>query len=117
MADQAAPLAATRSVARQEAPKQRAARPDFATLTGRLLAFGGIAGGLIMEGGKLRDVAQVTAAVIVFGGTCGALMVSTPMGILIGAVRRLTHIFIDRIDSPWMAPISRRFARRCSSIS
>jgi chemotaxis protein MotA len=75
-------------------------RPDIATILGLLLAFGGIIGGLIMEGGKLRDISQITAAIIVLGGTCGAVMVSTPMHILIGAARRLTHVFLDKIDTP-----------------
>ena len=69
-------------------PKARGARPDIATLLGLALAFGGIIGGLIMEGGRLKDISQITAAFIVFGGTCGAVMVSTPMSILLGAIRR-----------------------------
>jgi chemotaxis protein MotA len=100
MADQATPLAAARSVLRVPASKANAARPDIATLGGFVLAFGGILGGLLMEGGKIRDVAQITAAVIVLGGTCGAVMVSTPMGILMGAVRRLIHVFADVSDAP-----------------
>ena len=59
-------------------------RPDMATFFGLILAFGGIVGGLIMEGGKLKDISQITAAIIVLGGTCGAVMVSTPMNILGG---------------------------------
>jgi len=65
-----------------------------------VLAVGGILGGLIMEGGRLRDISQITAAFIVLGGTCGAVMVSTPMGILVGAARRLAHIFVDKADRP-----------------
>ena len=53
-----------------------------------------------MEGGKLRDISQITAAIIVLGGTCGAVMVSTPMHVLIGAVRRLIHVFLDKTDTP-----------------
>jgi chemotaxis protein MotA len=100
MADQATPLTTARSVPRAGSPKRSASRPDIATLSGLLLAFGGIAGGLIMEGGKIKDVAQITAAFIVLGGTCGAVMVSTPMGILLGAARRLVHVFVDKTDSP-----------------
>lgn len=75
-------------------------RPDIATILGLMLAFGGILGGLIMEGGKLRDISQITAAIIVLGGTCGAVMVSTPMHVLMGAGRRLIHVFLDKIDTP-----------------
>ena len=92
MADQAR----SRPVARRSSRT----RPDIATILGLLLAFGGILGGLIMEGGKIRDISQITAAIIVLGGTCGAVMVSTPMHVLIGAARRLIHVFLDKIDSP-----------------
>jgi chemotaxis protein MotA len=69
-------------------------------LLGLILAFGGIVGGLIMEGGKLKDISQFTAAIIVLGGTCGAVMVSTPMNILVAAARRLGNVILDKSDSP-----------------
>ena len=59
--------------------KSASSKPDFATIGGLILAFGGIAGGLIMEGGKIQDVAQVTSALIVLGGTLGAGMITTPL--------------------------------------
>ena len=71
------------------------AKPDLATIAGLVVAFAGILGGLLIEGGKLRDVAQFTAALIVIGGTAGAVMVSTPMHVLQGAVRRLVGVFFD----------------------
>ena len=71
------------------------AKPDLATLAGLVVAFAGILGGLLIEGGKLRDVTQFTAALIVIGGTAGAVMVSTPMRVLQGAVRRLVGVFFD----------------------
>lgn len=76
------------------------ARPDFATVGGILLAFGGIVGGLLMEGGKIRDVSQITAAFIVLGGTFGAVMVSTPIRVLNGAAMRLIHVLMDKTGSP-----------------
>src|SRR5271165_220580 len=99
MADQATPLAVPQSVPRVQS-KQRGARPDLATLSGLVLAFGGIIGGLLMEGGRLRDISQMTAAFIVFGGTCGAVMISTPVSILLGAARRLVHVLVDTTDPP-----------------
>jgi len=57
---------------------------------------GGILGGLILDGGKVADVKQVTAALIVFGGTLGAVMLTTPLGTLIGAVRKLSSIFFEK---------------------
>jgi chemotaxis protein MotA len=91
MADEAKPPTAAR-VPRPSG----SSRPDFATIGGLVLAFGGILGGLILEGGKLRDITQLTAAIIVLGGTCGAVMVSTPMAILRGAARRLLHVVVDK---------------------
>lgn len=71
-------------------------RPDLATVAGLLVAFGGILGGLVLEGGKLSDIAQVTAALIVVGGTLGAVMVTTPMDILKGAARELASVFFEK---------------------
>jgi chemotaxis protein MotA len=75
-------------------------RPDLATIGGLVLALGGIVGGLLLEGGKIRDVAQITAAVIVFGGTFGAVMVTTPHRVLMRAVRKLDLVFVDRAPRP-----------------
>jgi chemotaxis protein MotA len=79
------------------APK---ARPDLATIGGLLLAVGGIAGGLVMEGGRLRDVAQITSAMIVLGGTIGAVMITTPLSVLIRAGKQLGHVFFSSSESP-----------------
>jgi chemotaxis protein MotA len=81
-------------------PKKAASRPDFATVGGILLAFGGILGGLLMEGGRIKDISQITAAIIVLGGTFGAVMVSTPISALKGAAARLVHIFMDPTQPP-----------------
>jgi len=75
-------------------------RPDFATIGGLVLALGGILGGLLLEGGKIRDVAQITAACIVFGGTFGAVLVTTPFPVLSRAVRKLHYVFIERAQHP-----------------
>lgn len=94
--------------AKPESPKAQAptpkkpagSRPDFASAAGLLVAFGGILGGLLMEGGRIKDVSQITAAFIVLGGTCGAVMVSTPLAVLKGAAVRLTHVFLDKTQPP-----------------
>ena len=80
--------------------KKAGSRPDFATVGGLLLAVGGIVGGLLMEGGKIKDVSQITAAFIVLGGTFGAVMVSTPIRVLNGAAMRLIHVLLDKTESP-----------------
>ncbi len=74
-------------------------RPDLATVAGFLLAFGGILGGLILEGGRLQDVAQITAALIVCGGTLGAVLVTTPLGTVLSAVRKLPSIFLSPLQA------------------
>jgi chemotaxis protein MotA len=89
MADAAAPV-----------KKKSASKPDLATIGGLVLAIGGILGGLVMEGGKVKDVAQVTAAIIVLAGTIGAVMVTTPMATLIGAVKKLGLVFFAPDESP-----------------
>ena len=77
-------------------PKAGGPRPDIATLAGLLLAGAGIIGGLILEGGSIKDITQVTAAMIVLGGTIGAVLVSTPLNVAIGAAKRLAAVFLDR---------------------
>ena len=77
-----------------------AARPDLATIGGLVVAFGGILGGLLLEGGKVKDVAQITAALIVFGGTLGAVMVTTPFPVLARAAGKLSHVFVERVQHP-----------------
>ncbi|SRR5258706_6599481 len=70
-------------------------KPDLASWTGLLVGLGAIIGGLLIEGGQIKDVAQFTAAIIVLGGTAGAVMVSTPMPVLKGGLRRLMGVFMD----------------------
>jgi chemotaxis protein MotA len=83
------------------ADKQAASsRPDLATIGGIVLAVGGILGGLLMEGGKIKDISQITAAIIVLGGTLGAVMVSTPISVLKGAVQRIINIVLDKTQPP-----------------
>src|SRR5690349_21646006 len=74
--------------------------PDLATIGGLLVALTGILGGLLLEGGKIKDVAQITAAFIVFGGTLGAVMVTTPMSVLKRAGKNMAVVFFDRAPEP-----------------
>jgi chemotaxis protein MotA len=83
-----------------DAQKAAGSRPDLATIGGIILAVGGIVGGLLLEGGKIRDISQITAAIIVLGGTLGAVMVSTPMSVLKGAILRIIHIVLDKTQPP-----------------
>jgi len=74
----------------------RRGNPDFATLSGAIIAAGSVLGGLILEGGSIRDIAQLTAAVMVVGGTLGAVLISTPIHAFVGAARSLRLLFFDR---------------------
>jgi chemotaxis protein MotA len=74
-------------------------KPDFATLGGIVLAVGGLVGGLLLEGGRLQDIAQITSALIVLGGTIGAVMITTPLSVLIRAARQLCTVFFSSTES------------------
>ena len=84
----------------ESSPKKPSTKPDIATLGGLLLAAGGILGGLVIEGGKLTDIAQVTALMIVLGGTIGAVMVTTPLKTLLRAGKCLGSVFFEHSQSP-----------------
>jgi chemotaxis protein MotA len=79
--------------------KKRSKRLDLSTAAGILVALGGILGGLLIEGGKIRDVLQFTAAMIVLGGTTGAVLVSTPLKVLAGGLRRFEAVIFDSAPS------------------
>jgi chemotaxis protein MotA len=74
---------------------KKTGKPDFATIGGIALALLGVLGGLLLEGGSIKDVSQITAALIVLGGTLGAVMVATPMAQLAGAARRLGSVLFE----------------------
>jgi chemotaxis protein MotA len=68
---------------------------DKSTLGGILLAIGGIAIGLVLDGGKVAQVLQPTAALIVIGGTLGAVMVQFPLKIVLQALVELKYVFVN----------------------
>jgi chemotaxis protein MotA len=84
-----------------DAPKRNGpgSRPDLATLGGILLALAGIVGGLILEKGKIQDIMQGTAALIVLGGTFGAVLVTTPLPIVLRAFGALKGVFFEAGNS------------------
>jgi chemotaxis protein MotA len=94
------------AMAETTAPKPDAAkkpsgrRPDLATMGGLALALAGILGGLVLEQGKVQDVAQLTAAIIVLGGTLGAVMVTTPMDLLRSAAAKFLTVFFETNHAP-----------------
>jgi chemotaxis protein MotA len=80
--------------------KKSSSRPDFATLAGIVIALGGLIGGLILEKGEIRDIAQITAAIIVLGGTFGAVLVSMPMRVVVGALKRVKEVVFEKSVAP-----------------
>ena len=72
----------------------------MATLAGLLIAAAGIIGGLLLEGGSIKDISQLTAALIVLGGTIGAVMVSCPLPVVLGAGRRWVNVVFEKVQNP-----------------
>ena len=72
---------------------------DFSTIGGIVLAFVGVVGGLILEGGRFSDIASFSAAMIVLAGTFGALMITTPLHQLLSAGRKLPTLVFDSTPS------------------
>jgi len=79
--------------------KPGGSKPDLATLLGIAMALAGIVGGLILEKGQLSDILQGTAAMIVLGGTFGAVLVTTPMPVVIRAFHGLGRVFFEQANS------------------
>ena len=74
---------------------------DIASVAGPVIALAGILGGLLLERGRIADLAQWTALLIVFGGTFGAVAASTPPANLRSAARRCRCLLFGTArDSP-----------------
>jgi chemotaxis protein MotA len=73
---------------------------DRSTVTGIVLALGGIGAGLVLDGGKLAQVLQPTAALIVLGGTFGAVLVQFPLPIVLQAIAHLKDVFFSTEPHP-----------------
>jgi chemotaxis protein MotA len=78
----------------------RRATVDKSSISGALIAAGGIGLGLVLEGGKLVQMVQPTAALIVFGGTIGAVMIQFPLPIVVEAAKQLRNVFTDAENTP-----------------
>ena len=96
----ATPPAAPAKPEKGKTSKAPGLRPDLSTLLGIGLALAGIIGGLLLEKGSIQDVAQATAAMIVLGGTLGAVLVTTPMPVVLRAFRGLRDVFMEHSGSP-----------------
>jgi len=67
---------------------------DFLSPAGLILAFIGIIGGMILEGGHPEDLLQVTAFMIVILGSLGATFVATLPSDLKYAIQSLKTVFL-----------------------
>jgi chemotaxis protein MotA len=82
------------------APEKQASKLDLATLAGLAVGFGGILGGLLLEGGSVGEIISPTALMIVLGGTVGAVMVSTPFEMLRRGLQSLAAVFFEKEQAP-----------------
>jgi len=73
-------------------------RLDLNTVLGLVLAVGCILSGLLLDNGKLADVAQFAAGLVVFGGTIGAVMITTPLPQVVSALRALQGVLFTEVQ-------------------
>lgn len=71
-------------------------RLDRSTVFGLLLAISGIMGGLLLDGGGLKQILQPSAALIVVAGTLGAILIQFPMEMLIETVKLMPHVLFEK---------------------
>jgi chemotaxis protein MotA len=69
---------------------------DTASFIGLFLGLLALAGGNLLEGGKIDSILQPTAALIVFGGTIGATLLSFPFRDIQNAIMSLQHVFFEK---------------------
>ncbi|HEY1206722.1 MAG: flagellar motor protein [Bryobacteraceae bacterium] len=86
--------------AKPAAPRTVGTKIDLATVGGLVLSIGGIITGMTLEGGSIKEILQPTAALIVFGGTIGAVMITTPLAVLVRALRAVVSVFMEKQQAP-----------------
>jgi len=69
-------------------------RLDFLSFIGILVAFMAVIGGNWLEGGHIDSLVNGPAMVIVTGGTVGAILLQTPVPVLLHALRLLGRVFL-----------------------
>src|SRR5438067_966034 len=73
---------------------------DLAALVGIVLAFGGIFGAQIMEGGSPTSIILVPPLVLVICGTLGAAMAGGVLKDTLGIVNQLKLAFTGKVTAP-----------------
>ena len=71
----------------------------YAASYGSLIAVVAIAGGFMLERGRIGDLGSLNAALLVFGGTIGAVAFGTPSAILASALRRCRMVFRAAVNT------------------
>lgn len=66
---------------------------DISSVLGIVVAFVAIMGGQMLEGGHVGALMQFAAFVIVVGGTVGAVLLQSPVKILINGVKMSKWVF------------------------
>lgn len=85
-------------MARTAAAASKNRKLDLGTLTGLLLAVGGILGGYLLEHGKPSGLIGESAAIIVLGGCLGATLVANPLKLVLGALARAKDLLFETPD-------------------
>jgi len=73
---------------------------DLATIIGLVLGFGGVLGGMIMEGGSPAALISPSSVIIVIVGTIGVGFVAFPLSRMLGMVGVLKNAFFDHGHDP-----------------
>ena len=77
---------------------------DKLSLFGLVVAFTGIIGGQLLEGGSVNVLVQLAAFLIVFGGTIGAVMLQHPINVFTTGVKMAGWVFVTpQIDTQKLA--------------
>jgi chemotaxis protein MotA len=73
---------------------------DRLSLIGLLVAFGGILGGQLLEGGSAEILFQGAAFLIVCGGTLGAVMLQSSFKVFVTGIKMASWVFVTPKLSP-----------------
>lgn len=69
---------------------------DLGTILGLLIGFGGVFGGMMMEGGSIAALISPSAMLIVIVGTLGVGFVAFPLARMLGIVGVLKNAFFEK---------------------
>ncbi len=69
---------------------------DLASIIGLIVAFAGVIGGFVLEGGVFGSLVQLTAFMIVIGGTLGVTVTCFPLDDLKKAPQFIKLVFINK---------------------